>query len=108
MRRSRVLALCLGGAIAVALSGTGFAGLLEDRESTMRQISRDFRPLADMAKNNRFDATRAAQGAADIAAQLGGFGNLFPPGSEHADRAAKADIWSDRAGFDKARAKATA
>jgi cytochrome c556 len=106
--RSRVLALGLGGAIAVALIGTGTAGLLEDREATMRQISRNFRPLADLAKHNRFDAARAAQDAAAIAAQLDRFKDLFPPGSEHADRAAKPEIWSDRPAIEKARLKAAA
>ncbi len=106
--RSRALALCLSGAIAVVLIGTAAAGLLEDREATMRQISRDFRPLADLAKNNRSDATRAAQSGAEIAALLDRFKDLFPPGSEHADRAAKPEIWTDRAGFEKARVKARA
>jgi cytochrome c556 len=98
----------MGGAIAVALIGTGAAGLLEDREATMRQISLSFRPLADLAKHNRFDAARAAQNGAEISGRLDRFRDLFPPGSEHADRAAKAQIWSDRTNFEKTRVKAQA
>ena len=108
MLRVWLLAPSIGLVLAVALIGTGFAGLLEDREAVMRQISRAFRPLADIAKHNRFDAAETAKRGAEIASGLERFKDLFPAGSEHADHAAGPEIWSDRTGFEKAGAAAGA
>jgi cytochrome c556 len=109
-RRGRAAGVGLSVGIVLAgivVAGTGIASLLDDRESTMRQMARAAKSLEQMAKRHAFDAAETAQRSAEIASLLLRFKDLFPDGSEHADQAASPAIWTDRAGFEKARAKAT-
>lgn len=104
--RLRVLAIGLSLAVSGALVGTSSAGLLEDRQETMRQTARALRTVERMVKLHKFDAgATAAQGNA-IATLLQQLKTLFPAGSEQADQSARAEIWTDRVGFETARVNA--
>ena len=100
--------VALGIGLSVVLIGSCLAGLLEDREDSMRSISRAFRPLGEMAKKKRFDAATVAANGKAIAEELKHFTTLFPAGSEQADHGAAPEIWSDRADFEKAATDAIA
>jgi cytochrome c556 len=107
MVRRRLAAAGLGVAVGTVLAGAGVAGLLDDRETIMRQMSRAAKALEQMTKRHAFDAAETTQRSDEIAGLLLRFKELFPAGSEHADKAASPAIWTDRAGFEKARAKST-
>lgn len=107
--RSRAAgAVLMGVGLGAAVAGSGLAGLLEDRQTTMKAISLAFRPLGIMAKQRKFDAAAVASGSQGVIAGLTKFKGLFPAGSEHADTSSSPAIWSERAGFDKALANAAA
>ncbi|HVO04065.1 MAG TPA: cytochrome c [Candidatus Cybelea sp.] len=107
-RGSTACAVVLGLGLSAAVVGSGLAGLLDDRQATMKTISLAFRPLGNLAKQRKFDAAAVAAGSQAIVAGLTRFKDLFPEGSEHADNSSSAAIWSDRAGFDKALGNAIA
>ena len=71
----------------------------------MKDIGKNFKALVQMSKG-AFDAGMAAQHGNAIAADLEKFKDLFPEGSEKADKVAKPEIWTDRAGFEQARTNA--
>ena len=87
-------------ALIVAGCATGLGG---DREHAMEEIGGAYKSIAGMAKAGTFEQAEVAEKANLIASQLQHFGTLFPDGSEKADGAANANIWTDRAGFDAAR-----
>jgi len=91
------LALCLG-----SFATTSDADVANDRVASMKRIRNSFRVLVDMAKAGTFDAAQVQSGAFDIVAEFIVFKDLFPTGSQNADQAARAEIWTDRAGFDAA------
>lgn len=92
----------------VTLATTSIADLLDDRQATMKHISRAFEPMAQMYKKLTFDAGTVAARSNEIATDLQHFLVLFPAGSEKADTASSPKIWTDRAGFEKAQARAYA
>ncbi|WP_374312959.1 cytochrome c [Dongia sp.] len=100
-RKSQLRLAALG--LILAGCATGLGG---DREHAMEEIGGAFKPLNAMAKAGTFDQAEVAENANLIASQLQHFGTLFPDGSEKADGAANANIWSDRAGFEAARTNA--
>lgn len=91
--------------LAALLAGcaTGIGG---EREEAMETIGGAFKPIAAMAKAGTFDQAEVSEKAQLIAAQLQHFQGLFPDGSEKADGAANANIWTDRTGFESARTRA--
>lgn len=110
MRRCRLflLHILLGLFLCASLAATGIADLLDERQATMKQIARSFEPMAQMYKRLTFDAATVAAQSNEVAADLQRFRDLFPAGSEKADTASSPKIWTDRAGFEKAQARAYA
>jgi cytochrome c556 len=105
MNWKKATGLLVGLATTAALVGTSLAGLPDDRESTMKDIGKNFKALVQMSKGE-FKAEDAAKHGNAIAADLEKFKDLFPEGSEKADKVAKPEIWTDRAGFEQARMNA--
>lgn len=103
MRWKKVAAIALGLGLSAGVAGAGLAAAHNERESVMKHIKRALRPLAEMKKAGSFDAAETAKRAQEIAGYLQQFKDLFPAGSEHQDDQAKANIWTDRAGFEAAR-----
>ncbi|WP_374382623.1 cytochrome c [Dongia sp.] len=89
-------------ALGLILAGCA-TGLGGDREHAMEEIGGAYKAIAGMAKAGSFEQAEVAEKANLIASELQHFGTLFPDGSEKADGAANANIWTDRAGFDAAR-----
>jgi len=107
MNWKRAAAVSLGLLISAVAVGSSLAALPDDREATMKHIKRAYRPLAEMAKKDSFDAAEAGKRGNEIAIYLQQFKDLFPAGSETADDKASPNIWTNRAGFETARANAT-
>ncbi|HVZ00827.1 MAG TPA: cytochrome c [Dongiaceae bacterium] len=105
MNWKRVSAVALGLSVSVVLVGVGFAADNE-RETTMKNIGRSLRPLAQMAKSDKFDQAEAQKDGNAIAGYLDHFKDLFPEGSDKEDDKALPAIWSDRAGFEQHRTDA--
>src|SRR3954465_15550391 len=105
MNWKKVTGVCVGLAATAVLVGTSLAGLPDDRESTMKDIGKNFKALVQMSKGE-FDAASAAQHGNAIAADLEKFKGLFPDGSQAGDKQAKPEIWTDRAGFEEKRTAA--
>ncbi|GAB2178305.1 cytochrome c [Dongia sp. agr-C8] len=106
MNWKHAAAIALGLTLGAAIAGSGFAAAHNAREAAMKHIKRALRPLAEMNKAASFDPAETARRGQEIADYLGQFKDLFPAGSEHEDDQAKPNIWTDRAGFETARAKA--
>ena len=98
----------LGFCVCATLATSSIASLLDDRQANMREIARSFGPMVQMYRRMTFDAPTVRARSTEIASALQRLSTLYPPGSEHADRWSSSDIWTDRAGFDKANAKAYA
>lgn len=107
MNWKKVAGACVGFATMAALVGTSLAGLPDDREATMKNVGKNVKALVQMSKG-AFDATVAAKHGSAIAADLEKFKDLFPDGTQAGDKNAKPEIWTDRAGFEKARSDAVA
>ena len=73
------------------------------RGGTADEVRRGYRALLDMARSDSFDAATTQDNAAQIRDALAKFKDLFPDGSQDADKWALPEIWSDRAGFERAR-----
>ncbi len=102
MKRSFVFAGLMAAALA-AFATASRADFADDREAAMKQVRRGYRALLDMARSDSFDAATAQDSAAQIRDALAKFKDLFPDGSQDADKWALPEIWSDRAGFERAR-----
>lgn len=105
MNWKKVTGVFVGLAATAALVGTSLAGLPDDRESTMKDIGKNFKALVQMSKG-AFDAAAAAEHGNAIAADLEKFKDMFPEGSQAGDKQAKPEIWTDRAGFEEKRVAA--
>jgi cytochrome c556 len=99
----RFSAACLGLIVCGALAGSSFAAATSEREATMKHVVHALRALNQMWKDNTFDPVAASQRATEIATYLQHFKDLFPAGSEQEDDKAGPRIWTDRAGFERAR-----
>ena len=108
MTWSRVAAVAIGFTVAAAVAGSGFAAEHNARETLMKHVKRALRPLAEMKKAGSFDPAETGKRGQEIAGYLQQFKDLFPAGSEREDDQAKANIWTDRAGFETARGNAVA
>lgn len=102
MRFPTVPALCLLAFGLASFATASQADFADDREAAMKHIRNNYRTLVDMAKSGSFDPATARTSAGQIAEDLSAFKDLFPEGSEHADKASDPAIWSDRDGFEAA------
>lgn len=107
----RTLGLVAG--LSMGFAGAGGAALAADpaqlRHEAMETVQESFKPLRAIAlKEAPFDAAVVKKNATVILAKLKEAHALFPEGSAGGKSRAKAEIWSDRAGFDKAMQKAQA
>lgn len=94
-----VASLALGGGLGVALA----ADPAQERHMAMEQVNDAAQPLFAIAKKEApFDAAVASKNASTILEKLKQAQGLFPAGSGGGKSRAKAEIWSDPAGFDKA------
>ncbi len=94
------LSIALAGAWGVARAADNAA---HQRHEAMETVQESFKPLRAIAvKEAPFDAAVVKKNATTILEKLKEAHGLFPEGSGGGDSRAKAEIWSDRAGFDKA------
>lgn len=101
----RTLAYTAG--LSVLIAGAWGAVLASDaaheRHEAMETVQESFKPLRAIAvKEAPFDAAVVKKNATTILEQLKAAHGMFPEGSGGGDTRAKAEIWSDRAGFDQA------
>lgn len=99
--------------LLMGTTGAGGAALASDpahlRHEAMETVGDSFKPLRAIAlKEAPFDVAVVKKNATVILAKLKEAHGLFPEGSGGGKSRAKAEIWSDRAGFDKAMQKAQA
>ena len=100
------LSIALAGAWGVARAADNAA---HQRHEAMETVQESFKPLRAIAvKEAPFDAAVVKKNATTILEKLKEAHGLFPEGSGGGDSRAKAEIWSDRAGFDKAMQEAQA
>jgi cytochrome c556 len=88
----------------LCLAGTGVAfaaaSLGDQREAAMKKISHSAGALVAIAKGKTaYDAATVKTSLKTISATIKTFPDLFPAGSEKADRAASPKIWTDNASF---------
>ena len=94
------LSIALAGAWGVARAADNPA---HQRHEAMETVQESFKPLRAIAvKEAPFDAAVVKKNATTILEKLKEAHGLFPEGSGGGDTRAKAEIWTDRAGFDKA------
>lgn len=103
MRLARVVATVLSISILSGMVIGCATGIGGQRESAMEEIGSANKVLGAMAKTGAFDKADASEQAELIASTLETFKNLFPEGSQNADGAADAGIWTDRTGFETVR-----
>jgi cytochrome c556 len=95
---SLVVALAVGGAAVAAIAADAF----HDRHMAMEAVGDAMKPLGAIAKKQApFDAATVKANATTIADNLKKASTLFPAGSGGGESRAKAEIWSDAAGFEK-------
>jgi cytochrome c556 len=95
---SLVVAVVVGGAAVAVIA----ADALHDRHMAMEAVGDAMKPLGAMAKKAApFDAAVVKASATTIADNLKKAQGLFPAGSGGGESRAKAEIWTDAAGFEK-------
>jgi cytochrome c556 len=93
------ISMAVAGAFGVALA----ADPAHQRHEAMEAVQESFKPLRAIAvKEAPVDAAVVKKSATTILERLKEAHGLFPEGSGGGTTRAKAEIWSDRAGFDKA------
>lgn len=105
MRLSKpaVASLALAGLILGASLAVVAADAFHDRHMAMEAVGDAMKPLGAMAKKEApFDAAVVKASATTIADNLQKAAALFPAGSGGGTSRAKAEIWTDAAGFEKA------
>jgi cytochrome c556 len=96
----------IAGAWGVVLAADSPAEL---RHEAMETVQESFKPLRAIAvKGAPFDAAVVKKNASTILEKLKEAHGLFPEGSGGGESRAKAEIWSDRVGFDQAMSEAQA
>jgi cytochrome c556 len=94
-----VIVPCL---LAVAAVGAGTADAVKARHDNFHKLGGDFKAIADQLKADAPDLTLIKAKAADAKTLANAMGSWFPVGSgpESGEKTeAKAEIWSDAAGF---------
>jgi cytochrome c556 len=88
--------------IAVFVTGVGVAqDFVGQRQAYMKSVARSAKAGSDMMKGSiPFDAQKAADAMATIAAGWASYVKLFPPGSDAGETRASPKIWQDFAGFE--------
>jgi len=108
MIKSKALAgVALLAALAVAMTGVGVVAqdLIGQRQAYMKSAARAAKTGSDMMKGTiPFDAQKAAEAMASIAAGSGPYAKMFPPGSDVGETRATPKIFQNPAAFE-ARAK---
>jgi cytochrome c556 len=100
------LSMIIAGAWGAVLAADNPAHL---RHEAMETVQESFKPLRAIAvKETPFDVAVVKKNASTILEKLKEAHGLFPEGSGGGDSRAKAEIWSDRAGFDAAMKNAQA
>jgi len=96
--------------VMVGAWGAAFASdPAHQRHEAMETVQESFKPLRAIAvKETPFDAAVVKKNATTILEKLKEAHGLFLEGSGGGDSRAKAEIWSDRAGFDTAMKNAQA
>ena len=95
---SLVVAVVVGGAAVAVIAADAF----HDRHMAMEAVGDAMKPLGAMAKKAApFDAAVVKASATTIADNLKKAQGLFPAGSGGGESRAKAEIWTDAAGFEK-------
>lgn len=99
----RSLGLC---ALAATLGAASVALTADDpavaRHHAMEQVGDAMKTLGGMARGQApFAAATVKQNATTIAERLGESAALFPAGSDKGTTRAKAEIWANKADFDK-------
>jgi len=99
--------LAYGAGLSIVVAGAWGAAFAADpahqRHEAMEAVQESFKPLRAIAvKETPFDAAVVKKNATTILEKLKEAHGLFPEGSGGGESRAKAEIWSDRAGFDKA------
>jgi len=103
VKKSSLVIAGIAGIMMTAFIGTSFAAMSDDREAVMKDVMKSFKVMIGISKSGQFDAAEVSKEAAAIVANLDKFKDLFPDGSQAGDSKAKAEIWTDRAGFEAAR-----
>jgi cytochrome c556 len=106
----RTLALGAGISIFVAGAWGAFASdPAHQRHEAMETVQESFKPLQAIAKKEApFDAAVVKKSATTMLEKLKEAHGLFPEGSGGGTTRAKAEIWTDRAGFDESMKSAQA
>lgn len=107
MTRTRTLALAATGSLlalgAAVLYAAPAADPAKARHEAMEKVGDSMKVLGAMAKGQApFDAAVVKAQATTIRERLLEASQNFPPGSDKGETHAKPEIWTDRAGFDKA------
>ena len=105
MRLSKpaVASLVVAGSILGASLAVLAADAFQDRHMAMETVGDAMKTLGAIAKKEApFDAAVVKTNATAIAENLKTASALFPAGSGGGTSRAKAEIWTDAAGFDKA------
>jgi cytochrome c556 len=99
MKTLAVLSLAIG---AAALAAAQAADHLQARHDAMEQVGDAMKTLGAMARGQApFDAAAVRSSATTIAEKLAVAESHFPPGSDTGKTRAKAEIWTNRADFDR-------
>lgn len=102
------LVVVLSGALlgAVVLSSAGVAqNVISERKAVMKRLGDQSDLGAAMLKGQLpYDPAKAAAIFASYKGALDGYVGLFPTGSDRGETKATPAIWSDRAGFEAAKA----
>lgn len=96
-------------AALVSIAAAGAWGVAQaadpahQRHEAMETVQESFKPLGAIAKKEApFDAAVVKKNATTILEKLKEAHGLFPEGTGGGTTRAKAEIWTDRAGFDQA------
>lgn len=99
----------LAAAMSLTMLGTAsavMANVGEDRETTMKEVGKAMKALAEIAKGAAYDPAIVEENTAAMATAFEKFGTLFPAGSETASKASSADIWANADDFNTLRTNA--
>ena len=95
--------LAYGAGLSMIMGGAWAADPAHQRHEAMETVQESFKPLRAIAvKETPFDAAVVKKNATTILEKLKEAHGLFPEGSGGGETRAKAEIWTDRAGFDQA------
>jgi cytochrome c556 len=102
-KRTLAFAALVSIAVAGAWGVAQAADPAHQRHEAMEAVQESFKPLRAIAvKEAPFDAAVVKKNATTILEKLKEAHGLFPEGSGGGTTRAKAEIWTDRAGFDQA------